>query len=133
VACRGVYFAITADEEERLLALVGENRELADATNALYTHEREAAGFQAYVDKAWDMMHRCLSGGELEDLGHGAAPRSWCVLGGRNLYEGTDYIICHLPCDKVPQVAASIAGIDEPWLRERYFALEHLERRISDW
>ena len=46
-----------------------------------------------------------------------------CVLGGRQLYEGDNYIVSFVTPEQVKQVSAAIADIDEAWMRERYFAI----------
>ena len=46
-----------------------------------------------------------------------------CVLGGRQLHGGDDYIVSFVDPEQVRQVAAAIAGIDEAWMRERYFTI----------
>ena len=54
MSCRGVFFDINAEEAKYLLALVGDRNALSDAANMLRSESREAEGFQASVDKAWD-------------------------------------------------------------------------------
>jgi hypothetical protein len=46
-----------------------------------------------------------------------------CVLGGRQLHEGDDYIVSFVAAEEVKQVAAAIVDIDEAWMRGRYFAI----------
>ena len=127
MACRGVHYAVTNQEAETLLRLVTEDDDgdaLAEMAEQLFTDERREQGYLAESDKAWDAMHRCLGNGLLEDIGEGATPLSWCVLGGPNLYPGDDYIICLVPPSHVRDVADAIEGLSKDWFRARYFALD---------
>jgi hypothetical protein len=126
MACRGVHYAITDEEMRSLLRLAadGEDEVLAETAEDFFTGERQEQGFLAESDKAWDAMHRCLGDGLLDDIGEGATPMNWCVLGGRNLHGGDDYIICLVPPDQARQVAAEIGKLSKDWFRDRYFALD---------
>lgn len=74
------------------------------------------------MDKAWDAIHRCLSDGTLDRNG-GSVSLRLAILGGRQLYRGSDYIIALVTPDEVREVARVIAAIDEAWFREKYEAL----------
>ncbi|MFI6285532.1 YfbM family protein [Streptomyces sp. NPDC051018] len=75
------------------------------------------------TDKAWDALHRCLTDGTLT-FGGGPYPLSYTVLGGRLLTgEEDDYIVVLATPEQTREAAAALAGIDEPWLRARFFAL----------
>ena len=66
VACRGVYFALTQDEEQRLLQC-GDD----DSVLSLIQEDIEArwdADHLLELDKAWDAIHRCLTDGELNHM-----------------------------------------------------------------
>ena|ERR1035437_496465 len=121
MACRGIFYAITSKETKHLLALIGDDDAMSDAANMLYSEEREASGFQAGVDKAWDAMHRCLGNGLLNDIGKGTTALSRFVLGGRNLYQGISYIICFLSAEEVKEVADAAESVTKKWMRDRYF------------
>jgi Domain of unknown function (DUF1877) len=122
MACRGIFYAITHSEAEHLLRLVGNDDALIAGVHDLHSSARERAGFQCPVDKAWDAMHRCLGDGTLEFIGEGWTPESLCVLGGKNLYDGSDYIVCYVAAGTVPSVAQAIDPITKEWFRSRYFA-----------
>jgi hypothetical protein len=121
---RGTFYAITPDEADRLLALVGNDAALAAEALDLYSIERQHTRFIAAVDKAWDLLHRCLTDGSLHDLGKGATPLSWCVLGGKSLHAGKEFIICYVTPEQVPQVAQALDELDVHWLVQRYRNLE---------
>lgn len=120
---RGTLYAVTPDEAERLLALIGNDPELAREALELYTPERQRQRFIAPVDHAWDPLHRCLTDGTLRGIGNGATPLAWCVLGGKSLYTGKDYIICYVAPEQTTQVATALDEIEPGWLMERYKVL----------
>ena len=116
MGCRGVFFAITADQsaafeaaadDDALMELVEEVEELWDGDHV------------AECDKSWDAMHRLLTDGRLE-YGNGPEPLCHCVLGPNQLYEGDDYIVSLVPPDKVKDVAAALSGVSKSWFDDRY-------------
>jgi hypothetical protein len=121
---RGTFYAITPDEAQRLLSLVGNDAALATEALDLHSIERQRARFIAAVDKAWDVLHRCLTDGSLHDLGKGAAPLSWCILGGKSLHAGKEFIICYVTPEQVSQVAQALDELNPQSLLQRYRNLE---------
>lgn len=120
VASRGVHFALTRADEDRVLT-AADDEALMEVVEDI--EERWERGFVAETDKAWDAIHRCLTGGALAFDG-GTYPLNRAVLGGRQLYDGDDYIVCYVPADEVRDVAAALEPLGEAWLRSRYFALD---------
>ena len=119
MACRGVHFALTAEEEALLVDELHDDDELREILAGI--EQRWDRQWLQETDKAWDAIHRCLTDGSLS---YGKTPLHRCILGCDNLlYEGDDYIINYLPADEVREVAEAIEGIDESWMRRRYFAL----------
>jgi hypothetical protein len=116
MACRGVHFAITAEQAQALMAAGGDDaiRELVEDIEEAWDEDNLAES-----DKAWDAMHRCLTGGELE-FGNGAYPLSHCVLGPRQLLEGEDYIVSLILPNEVRDVAKALEGISRDWFRQQY-------------
>jgi hypothetical protein len=85
MACRGVLFAITQEEAQRLRAARGDDK----AVSSIIQDEIEEAWDEAHLcqtDKAWDAIHRCLGDGTLAS---GEDPHSLCILGGEQLQPGT--------------------------------------------
>jgi hypothetical protein len=114
MACRGVHFALTPEQEQRLLDAVGDN----DAVLAVVQEEVEEnwdQGWLCETDKAWDAIHRCLTGGSL-DLDNGQPPLSLCILGGRQLYSDNDYFISYVSREQVGAVADAL----EAFTRNRF-------------
>ena len=121
---RGTFYAVTPEEADRLLSLVGNDAALAAEALDLYTIERQKSRFLAAVDKAWDILHRCLTDGSHRDLGKGASPLSWCILGGKSLHGGKEFIICYVTPEQVGQVAQALDEIQPVWLLGRCRSLE---------
>ena len=120
MACRGVYFALTPEQEKRLLACRSD-QELTD----LVIEEIETQWDEEHLcetDKAWDAIHRVLGDGSLKPKRKTSLER--VVLGGKSLYKGNDYIITYLSAAEVAELARELQPITESWFRDRYFALK---------
>ena len=120
MACRGVLFALTAEQLEAAKALPPGNDEALMA----FVEGVERAWDEDWLqetDKAWDAIHRCLTDGTLE---WGETAFHKCILGSRNLHQSDAYIVnLVLPADVVA-VAAAISLIDETQLQIRYAAID---------
>lgn len=119
MACRGVFFALNADDEKKVLDAASDEALIEVIQEDI--EERWDSDWLTEVDKAWDAMHRCLGDGTLSS---GPTPLSMCVLGGRQLHAGRDYVVSYLSAGEVGTVAAALAGIDETWFARRYETLE---------
>ncbi|QEG26380.1 hypothetical protein GobsT_11190 [Gemmata obscuriglobus] len=118
---RGVHLALTAEESSRLM----DTPYMTDDAIIAFVEEIEARWDREWLqetDKAWDAIHRCLTGGKLE---YGDSPLHMCVFAHDNLLVDEDrFTVCHADANEVKQVAAAIAGIDKAELRRRYDAIE---------
>lgn len=115
MASRGVLFALTNTQARRFLAAASDDEldelieEVEEAWNEKYLEE---------TDTSWDIIHRCLADEATTD---GApSPLCQCILGGKQLYQGDDYIIAFVSADDAQDMAAALAGVTEPWFRERF-------------
>jgi hypothetical protein len=120
MACRGVLFAITQKEAQRLQSVYGNDASVL----SILQDEIEEAWDEAHLcqtDKAWDAIHRCLGDGTLAG---GKDPLRLCILGGEQLDKGDSYIISLLSPEQVKQVANALRSLDKPSLRERYFKID---------
>jgi hypothetical protein len=77
------------------------------------------------MDKAWEPIHRCLTGDRTPDLypPGGPMPLKLVVLGGRQIFRLGYRTASMVDADKVPRVAKALAKIDQAWLSERFFKL----------
>ena len=136
MAARGVYFALTPEQKQGLLA------QEDDESRVTFLIEKiEGSWDEEYLqetDKAWDAMHRCFSdwppgvshfypvdpkyGSYDLPENHGSYPLKLCVLGGRKLMADESYYFIRLiePAE-VRDVAQALRGIDRDWLRAKYF------------
>jgi hypothetical protein len=117
---RGTFYAITHDEAERLMSLVGNDAELAKEALELYSFERQRAHFITPVDKTWDPIHRCLTDGTVRGLGSGTTAHAWCVLGGKSLHGGDGLIVCYVAPEQVPEVAKALDDVEIQWFVNRF-------------
>ncbi|MDP4505900.1 YfbM family protein [Nonomuraea turcica] len=117
---RGVHFALSRVQEQRLLAAPDD-----EAVMGLIEEIEEewARPFLVETDKAWDALHRCLSDGTLE-LDAGGYPLTYAILGGRQLYEGDDYVVRYVTAEQVRDIATALRDVNEAWLQGRYLALD---------
>jgi Domain of unknown function (DUF1877) len=139
VACRGVFFAITEEQQAQLLAVEDDESLMAMIETI---EEAWDADHLAECDKSWDAMHRALTDGRL-DNGNGEYPFSHCVLGPRQLHQGDDYIVSLVEPGEVRDVALALEGVTEEWFLDRYrtvvpkdYALEYGDtdmRYTWDW
>ncbi len=118
MACRGVHFALTPDEAEKVASADDDDDLMATIEEVEDRWDRD---WLVETDKAWDAIHRCLTGGTLE---YGPTPLHKCVLGEANRHEGDGYIVNLLGTEEVKEVAAAIGFIDEAWMRGAYFAID---------
>jgi hypothetical protein len=130
-ACgRGVHYAIPAEWVEPIHPDRGHTPEQVGAFIDLLDGHFEglrAAGWVQETDKAWHLIHRCLTGGSLDG---GFTPGHLCVLGSTDYYwveraDGTaEWIVNLLDPSEVREAAGFVAGIDEAELRRRYDAID---------
>jgi len=113
---RGVLFAITAAQSQRLLSASDDD----DVMSVI--EEIEEAWDEpnlAETDKAWDAIHRALTDGEL-GWDNGSAPLNQAILGGRRIYRRDDYIAVYKSADEVKAIDAALAAISDDALADRY-------------
>jgi hypothetical protein len=120
MACRGMFFAVTKEEEAKLLSASD-----SDAVVDIVTEEIEERWDEAWLqqmDKSWDAIHRCLGDGSLRNSQPAVSAKA--VLGGRQLSSRDDWVVSYLTKDEVKQVAEALAPITEEEFRRRYFGLK---------
>jgi hypothetical protein len=118
MACRGMFFALTEDQEAALMA-TRDDAEVRAFVEEVEMGDWEGEPLDCETDKAWDAMHRCLSDGTLGSGRH-LSPLDMTVLGGGHHHEGDDYVVAHVRPGEVAQVAEALKTVDQPWMRQRY-------------
>lgn len=121
MACRGVLFALTPDEEAGVLARADKQQELVHyVINSI--GEKWERPWLAETDKTWDAMHRAL-GDDLFDYEY-RSPLHGAVLGGQKLTPEGWHIIVYKTRDQVREIAAAIATVTDEAMRERYSGID---------
>ena len=123
MSCLGVHFALADERLDELLSKRGDEAVLEFVQEKLEA-EWDKEWLQE-TDKAWDAIHRCLTDGTLES--HKGVPLAKCVLGGRQLYQGCEYIVSLLDCVEVWEVAALLKSMDKAGMRTRYERLKETD------
>jgi hypothetical protein len=134
MACRGVHFAITAEESTGLLSAPDDEAVLALVQDVIEEKWDEDWLYQS--DKSWDAIHRCLTDGTLRQ-GRGTYPLKLAVLGGRRLYSADDYIIALISQHETRDVAVALTAIPVDRLKARYDAIDAVSygapKTADDW
>lgn len=123
MSCLGVHFALSDEDAAKLLAARSDERVLSIITGDI--EARWDKEWLQETEKSWDAIHRCLTDGTLACKN--GEPLTKCILGGRQLYRGADYIVSFLDPTDVWAVAATIKDIDKEWIRRKYDGLDPSE------
>jgi len=125
MACRGVFFALSSSQREHLLALS------TDSARLQYIQEDiEAAWDEAHLlqtDKAWEAIHRCLTGGTLV-VGRSSSPLGKLILGGTQLYSDTQsYIVNLIEHGELSEISVALKTVTKEWMKSRYEQLRNTD------
>ncbi len=129
---RGVHYAIPAAWVDPDLLDRVSPEQLRAFIDSLDNHSQKlhAQGCVLMTDKAWHLIHRCLTDGSLDG---GVTPGHLCVLGSTDACwidrdSGTvDWIVNLLTPNNVREAAAFVVGIDGAEMRRRYDAIDPVE------
>ncbi len=121
MACRAVLYALANADAEQLLNIRGDEALEEFVVENIGEHWDEE--WLCDLDKSWDGIHRTLTDGELE-WDNGEYPLNHAILGGRQLYEGDDYIFTFVSSDLVADVAQAVNSISDDEFRERFFKID---------
>jgi hypothetical protein len=112
----GVLFLLSRDHAKTFFGLHDDDLMINFITDLLDSDEDIP---RVATDGTWETLHRCFSDGTLEPTG-GKPPLNHCILGGRQMYQGSDRVVSLVRPDVVPLVAIELAGVEKCWLRDRY-------------
>jgi hypothetical protein len=107
MACRGVHFALSADQEKSLLDCGGDDEAVLEIIQEQIEDEWDEEWLYE-SDKSWDAIHRCLTDGKLA-ASRGKRPLSFVILGGEHLYSRGGYYVCLIKRQEVPEVADALS------------------------
>ena len=124
MGCLGVHFALIEDEVGALKAQPSDSERLDYLQEVIEeTYFGERREWLAESDKAWDAIHRTLTGGKLS-LDNGTFPLSHVILGGEVIYALDDYIMSLKTPWEVKEIASGLRGLAERAFRQHYFAID---------
>jgi Domain of unknown function (DUF1877) len=129
VPCRGVLYAIGADEARVLLEVAAKATSEREVVDATVDHDRDEAAWQA-LDKAWYGISCCLN--HLVEELHAptmAADSDRCVFGGRPLTDGEDWIVTLWEPAEVRAGGAILGAVTEASVRRAYAAWDAEETK----
>lgn len=130
MACRGMLYAVTPDQEAEVLRQTGRQQELVEYLEQLWDED-----WQTETDKSWDGMHRALSESELDF--EFSSPLAGVILGGKPLHSEDWFIVVYKTAPEVERIAAALGQLSDDDMRRRYFAIDQSkydgEIGIKDW
>ncbi len=134
MACRGVHFAIVADDVEQLRACEDDDARVSYIADVI--EERWEAGWVYETDKAWDAIHRALGDGTL-DLSRVTFPLGHAIFGGEYMVALDDYYIVLNTPEQAVRIGLALRAISREEMRARYFAISPAEYGMAlteeDW
>lgn len=119
----GVHFALTEPEILHLKSLDDSDRRDYIVEEIEEDYLENEPEFSVETGKAWDAMHRLLSGANLS-YQDGAYPLRLTVIGGEPLYFEDDYIMSLKTPDEVREIATALTGMTESAARAAYDAID---------
>lgn len=117
MSCRGVHFALTNEQYEKLLSAKTDESVIEIIQEEI--EEEWDEEWLCETDKAWDAIHRCLTNGKLE-CNENEFPLNAVILCGKQLHKSDDYIISLVEPEKVSVASKALQDIDEDALKEAY-------------
>jgi hypothetical protein len=123
VAGQGVHIQLSREEAKRLFALQGDEAVRAFVTELENSARHRENGQVLACGTVWDPIHRCLTDGELDPEG-GEFPLNHCILGGKQIYKGSDRVVSLVRPDVTPFVAESLSALKRNEFRDRYLHLD---------
>ena len=118
MACRGVFFALSSEQKERLLALDSDEKRLDYIQEEIEEAWEEDHLLQ--TDKAWDAIHRCLTDGTLS-VARSSTPLGKLILGGIQLYsDPQSYIVNFTDSSELSEISIALKAVTKEWLKARY-------------
>jgi hypothetical protein len=122
VVGRGYHIALGREHAKRLFGIKDDQEILKFLEELKASPEMKKSGRLLDSGTAWDALHRCLTEGELDPAG-GDFPLNHAVLGGKRLYQGSDYVAVLIRPDMTRFISDALDEVDEADFRKKFFAL----------
>jgi len=129
MANRAVLFAIDSLDEQNLLNAHGDEAVMREIEAI---EERWDKEWLCELDKAWDAIHRALTDGKLEWT-NGEYPLNHAIIGGRQLYEGEDYVVTFVEASQVKDLAVALKVVDATTLKQGYDLINPDDYQFAGW
>jgi len=125
MSSRGVHFAITQHETERLLAKRRVRKRVEIITEEIEERMEmeEHRQWCCETDKAWDAIHRCLTDGSLTFSPHPSGLHA-IILGDEVLCHLDWYIITLVRRDRVRELLTPLMAVTKENMRVAYEAID---------
>ncbi|XCN71826.1 MAG: DUF1877 family protein [Candidatus Electrothrix aestuarii] len=124
-SCRGIYFSLDQADVQLLLDAPNDRevlRIIQEDIEARWDEEN-----LLLLDKSWDAIHRCLTDGTLTCKQKNIKEK--VIIGGRQLYKGSAYIISLKTSSEVQEIVESLQKINKQWFSEKFYGL----RKKRSW
>jgi hypothetical protein len=122
VVGRGYHIALAREHAKELFA-INEDTALRKFLDELKGRaDMKKSGRVLDTGTTWEAIHRCLTEGEL-DPAAGEFPLNHAILGGKQLYKGTDSTAVLVRPDMTRFIADALAELDEEEIRPKFFGL----------
>ncbi|MEO8496676.1 MAG: DUF1877 family protein [Planctomycetota bacterium] len=119
----GSYIVLTREDAKELFSQPDDASVRAVAERLRKSPKHIKADLVLNCGALWDPIHRSLTDGTLgRDAGD--FPVDHAVLGGKRLYQGTEFEAILIRPDIVPHVAAGLHDLKRAEFTERYMALD---------
>jgi hypothetical protein len=119
------WFPISPEEAAAFVAAKKDGMAAIEQLLLPWLERLEELPLHVQMDKAWEPIHRCLTGDRCLDLSFlcGPMPLKLAVLAGRQIFRHGYRTASLVDADKVPRLAKALARIDRAWMQERFFGL----------
>ena len=112
----GAFYAL-GDEAAKLL-LSKKNDQEVDSIIKVFIELLRPTQWNLVISDVWDPIHRFLSGGKLKITGTSILNK--CILGGQQLYMGSDKLVSFKTSKEVKKIADAINNINKDWFLKNY-------------
>lgn len=134
------WFTVSPEEAAALVAAKKRGMTAVGELLQTWLERLEELPVHAQMDKAWEPIHRCLTGDRSADLIFtcGPMPLKLVVLGGRQIYRHDYRTASLVDAEKVPRVAKALANVEKEWMHERFMSLpdnqfHEIDEEMFEW
>ena len=119
---RGYHIALGREHAKELFAIKDDEALRKFLDDLKGRPDMKKSGRVLETGTTWDAIHRCFTEGELDPAG-GEFPLNHAVLGGKQLYKGTDSTAVLIRPDMTRFISDALDELDQDTLRPKFLAL----------